>query len=333
MPASIGNRLARSACMAAVLVFTTTVTGCGGSASEPAVVRIGQAHIDAGTVKHWEHAIGLGAVVERSAKPPRESPHVRAIIFLITGNRLLEEARREGLTIPSSLVKRRFEDRLGDRSNRGDAKKSLASTGRTTADVEFEVRTALAASRLREAIFKRVPRPTEAEIASSYKQHHMLLYPQESRAVDLIEGAHSRSAAIALAKRLGPGQQFAELALHETVERSSPQEEEQSLNRHLAHAIFTAPLHKVTGPVSYIGKWVIFVVREVDRGPLGLPATTAEFTEHLLRARQQRALKAFIARYRREWQARTFCGAGYVVAGCSESGEKPELGMDPVAGT
>jgi hypothetical protein len=330
VPASIGNRTTRSVCIAVVLVFAGATAGCGGSASGPAVVRIGHSRIDADTIRHWEHAIGLGVDVASASKPPRESPHVQAVTFLINGNRVLEEARRKGLTIPSSAVKRSVEQRLDDLS-KGDAKKTLASTGRTIADVEFEARTALAASRLRETLFKRVPAPTEAEIASYYRQQHMTLYPEETRSADLIEGAPSRSAAIALAKRLDPGSQFAKLALHETVARASPVQEEQNFNGHLVHAIFTAPLEKIIGPVSYAGKWVIFVVRGVNRGPLGVPAITAEFTERLLSAHRQLALKAFIARYRREWRARTFCGAGYVVPGCSESHENSELEVDPLA--
>lgn len=332
MLVSIKSHIARPARGGFLLMVLATVLGCGRSTSAPAVLRVGKTRIDAATVRHWEGAIGLGAGITSHDALPGESRRTQAVHFLISGTRVIEEATSRGLAISSSAVRRRVEDTFGDLSNTSKIDRALASTGRTIADAEFEARVTLASSELREAILSRTPAATEAEIAKYYRRHHLVLYPQERRGVDLIEQLRSRKAAIALANRLGPGKQFTRLAVHETVERPTLQEEEQDLNGHLVHAIFAAPIHRISGPVAYVGKWVIFVVRKVDRGPLGFPGATAEIGARLIRARRQAALKDFLVRYRREWRTKTSCRTGYVVPGCSESDESPPSERDPLSG-
>ena len=294
------------------LVLMAGTGGCGKNASDAAVVRVGQTSIVATTVRHWERTISLGA-------------RAQALDFLISRNWLIGEAARQGLAIPDSAVRRRMEQRLGALSNTRKVNRALAATGQTISDVAFEARAALAIVQLRKAIFSRIPAPTETEIASYNRLHHRTPFREEVRLVDLIEQLKSRSAAIALANRLGPGQRFAKQAMRETVARPTPQEEEHDLNGHLVHAIFAAPAQKMAGPVSYLGNWVIFVVRHTDREPPEVP-------QGLLRTRQQQALAAFVSRYRRRWRAETVCRAGFIVSRCSERVEDLGSETDPLSG-
>lgn len=315
----------------AVLALPNVFIGCGQYSSPPALIRVGGTRIDASTIKHWEHTMRLNPPVTGSFV--RESYHTQTVDFLISGNRVIKEAARQGILISTGAVKRRSEGRLRELSHTGNIDKALASTGRSIADVEFEVRVALAASKLRGLIFSHVPGATEAEIVAYYNRHHLVPFPQERRVVDLIERSRSRAAAIAVARQLGSGQRFAKQAIHETVERPTPQEEEQDLNGRLMHTVFAAPIHKTVGPVDYFGKWVIFVVRDIDRGPLGSAQGTTEATEHILRARRQVALQAFILQYRREWRTKTYCRDGFVVPDCSESHASLGTVGDPLLDT
>jgi hypothetical protein len=319
LPAWNTNRIARMVGIGLVLAPTAGTMGCGKSASDPDAVRIGQIRIEPATVRHWERAISLRAAVTSSYGRSRASQRAQALDFLISSHWLIGEAARQGLALPLGAVRRRMEERLSALSHASNINRALAATGRTISDVEFEARAALAAVKLRETIFSHVPAATEAEIVRYYQGHRQDLFGQERRVVDLIETPKSRSAAISLASRLNPGQPFAKRAIHETVDRPTLQEEERNLNGHLVRAIFAAPLNRTAGPVSYFGKWVIFVVRGVERTPLGLPEATGSITETLLRIRRQHALKAFANRYRREWRSETICRTGFVVSECSES--------------
>jgi hypothetical protein len=315
-----------------VLALATSAVGCGESASRPAPVQIGQIRIEPATVKHWERAISLRAVVTHSSARSRDSQRAQAVKFLISGDWLIGEAARQGLALPPGAVRQRMEERLGALSNTSKIDMALAATGRTISDVKFEARAALAAVKLREVILSRVPAATEAEIARYYQGHRQDLLGQERRVVDLIETPKSRSAAISLAKRLNPGQPFAKRAIHETVDRPTLQEEERNLNGHLVRAIFAAPLNRTAGPVSYFGKWVIFVVRGVERTPLGLPEATGSIAETLLRIHRQHALEVFAMQYRREWRSKTTCRTGFVVSECSESRETLDPEATPLSG-
>jgi hypothetical protein len=222
-------------------------------------------------------------------------------------------------------------EQLGARSNTAKINKALKATGRTISDVEFEARAALSAAKLREAILRQAPVATEAEVADYYRSHRALFRP-ERRVVDLIEQLKSRPAAAALGSSLGPGPRFAKRAIHETVVRPTPQEEKRNFNGSLVHAIFAAPLHIVAPPVSYLGLWVVFVVRNSNRVVLRLPEATHTIAERLLTAHQQDALNAFAMKYQREWRARTTCRPGFIVPKCSESARSLQDEADPLSG-
>jgi hypothetical protein len=297
-----------------LLLITACNTGCGKSAS-PAVVRIEGANIDRPTIRHWEQTIKLDTVATASSPRSRQSRREQALEILISADWLAGEAVREGLPISSNVVRQVAEPRAAVSKVFGN----FTAAGLANPDAEFLARAVLAAQEIRRAIFNRLPAATEAEIAGYYAKHHRMLHREETRTVHLIEQLRSRSAALALARRLGTGQRFANSTGEETVNAQTPQEEKSNLDGGLVRAIFSASPHKLGGPVRYAGHWVIFVVQSVNHGPYILPAGATAVTEMLNKAHRQAALKAFFSRYQREWKAKTTCRAGFVVPDCSES--------------
>lgn len=313
--------VSKRAGIALALLLTLSGTGCGKSASDPAVVRVGKLDIDRATVAHWERAIKLGAVAPPPFSQPRQSAREQALNFLISAYWLTGEAAQEHITISSESVKQLAKS--SSASLLRTRRKSHDATGSANPDTEFIARAILAGRKIREAIINRVPAPTEAEIVDYYKRHHQTLVREETRNTDLIEQLKSRPAALALAKQLGMGQPFASRAIHEKVISQTPGEEERNFDGGLVHAIFAAPLHKLGGPVRYAGNWVIFIVRSVDYGSYVLPADATTVGERLQEARRQDTLRAFRAKYAHEWKARTICHTAYIVSRCSESSETP----------
>jgi hypothetical protein len=332
---SVASRTSKMLGVGVALLLTVSSAGCGKSAPDPAVVRIGDVSISRSTVAHWERAITTGTVATVSSRNPRQSPREQALELLIMANWLSGESAREGLTISSDAVERLAKEPLTALSKTTG---KPASTGAANPDTELIARATLTEQKLREAAFSRAPATTETELASYYARHHKALLREETRTADLIEQLPSRSSALALAKKLGTGRQFTAKALHETVNRETsgkqerplgggsetvhretPGAQETSFNGGLVAAIFAATPHQLGGPVEYVGHWVIFVVRSVAFGPYAFPADATAIEDMLNKAHQQAALKAFFARYRREWKAKTICRAGFIVAGCSES--------------
>jgi hypothetical protein len=297
------------------MILATTATGCGGSSkNEPAVIHIGTAQIGESTVLHWERAIRLGGV-----SAPGTSDRTKAIAYLISGNWAIEEAAKAGPEVPSDAVKQWTDERLGAKSqSRRDAEKELAAKGQDIQDLEFEAKVALSLARLRERTWNQVPVSSQAEI-QSYYEHHPKLFFRESRPTDLNEKSKTRASAIALAKKLGTGRRFSQGAIHEVVTEALRAEKEHEKAGGLARAIFAAQANKPGGPVLYDRKWVIFVVRHIDRESLSLASVSKQIGARLRNARQLQTLEAFASQYRREWSAKTVCGAGFVAPGCSES--------------
>lgn len=285
-------------------------------------------------MEHWAHAIDLGGTIISSSGQFGRNDRAQAVDYLISSNWLIGEAAKYRLTAPQSTVKRAIEERLGPLAHRqGEIETELASMGQTISDVEFEVRAALSAAKLREAIFGLVPAVTQTEIASYYERNRTL-FRRERRVVDLIEGLESRAAAIALANGLGGGQRFAQRAVREIVPRPSLWQEEHANNGRLVRAIFAATVGKIAGPASYNGLWVMLIVRRIHPGGVRpLAEVRGDISEYLTESHRRSALAAFMAKYRREWSAKTTCRTELVVPECSEYRGSIESEANPLLDT
>ena len=270
-------------------------------------------------MRHWERTIRLQTELASGKPDTGYGAHVQALEFLISANWLVAEAAREGLRTSSAALKRQAREQNALLSK--TLGKPLAATGRSSTDVEFEARATLAAEQLRDAVSRRVPPVTEADIASDYQKRHRDLFRHETRVVDLIEQIKTRAEAIALAQRLGTGEQFTARALHETVDRPMGKVPAYALDHDLLRAIFDAPIEQVAGPVKYVGRWVILVVRNASQGAYVLPADAERVAARLDKRRRQRAFTAFLSQLQHRWKARTICRIGFVVPMCAESHE------------
>jgi hypothetical protein len=302
------------------LLLAGGLCGCAGARSSPVVIHVGMATIDRATVDHWTRAIELGSAIEGVLGRSSSTPRQKALDFLISANWAIAAAAERGLGISDGAVARGLMEKIeGAPDGRSEFEKEIAATGQTLEDVRLEVRAALAASRLREHISKGVAPVTRRQVAAYYEHHLQSFRVPDRRLVDLIEAIHGYANAVALGRRLGPGERFAKRALHESVARQTSDEAAHRENHQLVHAIFTATPGRVAKPVSFNNAWVILVVRKLVPGhirPLG--KVYAEIAERLSGERRHRALTSFLEAYRREWTARTRCLPGFVVQKCSE---------------
>jgi hypothetical protein len=313
---SASNQLSKTTAVSLALLAIACGTGCGTSATNPTVVRIGNVSIDRSTVRHWEQAIKLGPGTSASSRSSRQSARTQALQLEIMAAWLTGEASRKYLTVSSAAVKQRA-DELG----------KLTATGRATIDAEFVAKMILTAQKIRAAVLSSVAPAGEAEIASYYTMRHRPLSREEVRTADLIEGLKSRSAGLAFVKRFGTGRQFASRSTREYVHAQAVLKDAHTRGGGLGLAIYAAPLHKLGGPIRYLGHWAMFVVRAVNPGPYILPAGA---TAVVNRVRQRAALDAFFARYQREWKAKTICDRGFIVANCSEVLEELPPSANPL---
>jgi hypothetical protein len=326
--------------LATALLLAAGLTGCGivsgdtvsdssSNSSEEVVVRVGDTTINRGEVDHWASAIergnSVGTALGRTSGTPRE----RALEFLIPSHWIIGEAESQGLSISEASVERGLREKIRAAPNgRPEFQEELSSTGQTLADVRLEVKSTLAVTSVRDAVAKRVPRVTGAEVASYYTHHRRSFFLPDRRVVYLIEGIHDYAHAVALARQVRPGTRFAMPWFRELVSRSP----EVADRGKLAHMIFAATPGRVAGPTMFFGHWVLAVVKKlIPAAVQPLAAVRGELSKTLAVERRERALKRFAAAYVRKWTGRTLCSPGYVVRKCSQNQGAP-VNENPLMG-
>ena len=87
----------------------------------------------------------------------------------------------------------------------------------------------------------------------------------------------------------------------------------------VGEALFSAPVHKVEGPIKYATSG--FVVFEVEKEnaekvqPLG--EAEAQIKAQLQQQTQEEVFGRFVSDFQGLWRSRTFCAGGYTVEKCS----------------
>jgi hypothetical protein len=277
------------------------------------------------TVARWEAALSRGAVTVTQIRLSADRRE-QALDYLIAGHWLISEAEDQNLAVSPEAIQQRTAEQLGPLSNEAGVDRALKRMGLTLEDVQFKAQAELSAEALRQKVSEGVPDLSHTYLAGYYKAHQSSLW-HEYRIVDLVEHLLSRSAALTAAKRLGTGRRFTERAIHEIVLQLIGSEAAHAVNRELVHAIYAAPAGQISQPIFYAGLWIIFIVRSIRHSPLPLSVVEPAVQRAAKQGRVLSAFEQFFSRHRREQQAQTTCGKGYVVPGCSQSGEQ----LDPEA--
>ena len=304
-----------------VVIIIALGVGCGVAARpSPTVVRVGGVPITEATVNHWANGIRLGSAVGVSLGRSRGTPREKALSFLISSTWLTGEAKARGITVSNDAVKHALRERIESvPGGRKELEEELTSTGETTSDVEFELRAALTAARIRAAVSGAVPNATRLDVTQYYRRNNAQYRIPERRVVDLIESIRSRSAAVALGERLGPGSRFTHLALREEVARQTPEEAAHRDNGGRVRAIFAARFGVVAEPAKFNDAWVLIVARKSIRSTMTpLIAVRDRIAERIDGQRRRVAISNFTKSYTDRWRMRTDCRAGFIVPKCAQ---------------
>ncbi len=300
------------------------LVGCGSSGPGPTAVEVERAVISKQAVDHWTSVIGRGAVIASVTDPFVQSPRQRALTLLINSNWLIGEAARDGLH-PShaqieSLVREQQESMPGGAR---EFQAVLGESGETSADAEFEARARWAAAVLAQRLTVAVDRRATMQVTSRavtqfYRAHLARYHLREQRFYDLIERIPSRAEAVALAKRLGAGDRFAERASKERPFR--PRTFARLPGQAIVYrAVFSAHVGVLTGPLPLQGAWSLFVLRRIRPPRVQRVSEVREAIEgRLLASARERVRRQLVANYRRRWVAQTDCRSGYVVQKCRQ---------------
>jgi parvulin-like peptidyl-prolyl isomerase len=208
--------------------------------------------------------------------------------------------------------------------------KFLKTSRFTKADVLDRVKLQLLSTQIQEAITKRAPPATDAEIADYYETAKDAQYTTaESRDVRVIvnkDKAQVEAAKAALEKDDSPAS-WKKVATKYSEDPTTKAkgglqqaltEELLASQEALKSAIFDNPTGVLVGPVDVEGKFFVVEVDKLNPAKVkSLEEVSAEIKAQLTQQVAQEAFSEFVAEYQSKWQSRTFCAGAYVIERCA----------------
>jgi hypothetical protein len=315
-----------------VVAFTLSMLcafGCGTADPGPVALRIGDQVLSEHLVDHWTTVFSHGGAPAGVPQPPHQAARQQALSFLILSSWLIDEAAEHGLRLARHDLERRVQERQEAVPNgRAEFQASLRASGRTIADVEFEIDAQWAAAADRRRLLTRAGETarsavTSATVASYYRRNIARYRRGERRDFDIAERIPSKSAASRVAMQIRHGKPFTGPRYDESFERP-PNFNGSGGKGPFLRAVFSAKVGALEGPLPLNQEFALFVLRRVRPATTQPLATVSRSIEaRLVAARRAQAFKAVLVEYEQRWRARTFCGPRYIVPQCNRSPGTP----------
>lgn len=260
--------------------------------------------------------------------------------FLISSSWVLDEGKSLNVKLSDKEVHKQFEKiKTSQFPKASEFEKFLQTSGQTVSDLLLRVKLNLLSQKIESAITKKKSKITEAQISKYYNENKSRFGTPEKRSVDIIL-AKDEGTAKAAKKEVESGKSFASVAKAKSIDPTSkakggllPEvvkgEEEKSLDT----AIFSASKNVLSGPVKTPFGYYVFEVKSVTPGnqqPLSKVKSTIK--TQLASQHRQTALSSFVKEFKKKWQGKTECRAGFVVADC-KSYKAPKTTSTPPATT
>jgi parvulin-like peptidyl-prolyl isomerase len=247
--------------------------------------------------------------------------------YLIASNWVIGGAAEEGVAVSAAEVERAY-GTLAHQEFPSEAqlRRFTARTGRTAADVQFQLRVNLADAKIRSRLIKQAGDLSEASVAGYYRTHLQRFRVGERRDLYIIR-AKTKTQAIQARRAIEAGGSFARVARRTRLQQ--PIGAKNGLlygltpnlfaEKRLNDAIFAARPGVLSGPVAISLGYYVFAVETVHpEHQESLAQVAPGLRRQLLNERRETALVDFIKRWRATWKARTSCSPGYVMRKCRQ---------------
>jgi foldase protein PrsA len=244
--------------------------------------------------------------------------------FLISSSWVLGEASSLGVKVSDKEVKKQFEKiKTQQFPKSAEFEKFLKTSGQTVSDLLLRVKLNLLSTKIQQKIIKEKSKVSQAEIAKYYKENPKRFGVAEKRDL-LIILTKTEAQAKSAKQEVESGKSFESVAKKVSIDPTSKSnggklpgvvkgQEEKALDA----AVFSAQKGKLTGPVKTPFGYYIFEVQKITPGSQQtLKQAEASIKAQLTATHQQKALSTFVKEFKKKWQGKTECRAGYVVADC-----------------
>lgn len=300
---------------AAILVTWTAACGAGSSS---VVARVGEATITQTTLDHWTRVLTAGG--KGSSAGERHEMRKQVLDFLIASHWTINEAAARGLTVSQQEIHQQLNVAQSEAFPAGEteAHEFLKETGETPADLEFEARADLAASKLRELVVKRATAVTRRQVEDYYGRHSQNFAVPELRRAE-ITNRKTKAAGEQVRRAVEAGANIATGLQRKVGEQWITVTSLPGQHNWIETAIYAAKPHVLVGPVKLHADYFVF---RIDRVIPAMRRTLAQvegsIRKRLVDEARHSALAVFVAEWSSKWRARTDCRPGYVVQKCRQ---------------
>lgn len=257
--------------------------------------------------------------------------------FLLSSAWVLGEAESQGVKVNDAEVRKQFEQIKNQQFPKAEEfKKFLASSGQTVSDLLLRVKLNLLSSKIQQKVSKEKGTVTEAQVKKYYEEHKSQFGTPEKRNIKIIL-TKTEAQANKAKQEIESGKSFSSVAKSVSIDPTSKAkggeitgvvkgEEEKALDE----AIFSAPKNKLGGPVKTpFGYYIYEVTGSTTGNQQTLAQAQSTIKQQLTAQQQQQALSKFVKEFRKRWESKTECRAGFVVQDCKGYKKPPEPAITP----
>jgi foldase protein PrsA len=373
--------------LAAVAVLV--VSGCGDSVPANGVAKVGDTVITKTEFNHWLNAAAhqqaaaapgqpvvvpdppnfTRCVIAKQKQPvPKGTPKPKSsdlksqcqqeynglrdqtMQFLISAQWLLKEADKRKLKVSDAEVQKNFEDQKKQSfPKESDYQAFLKSSGRTEADLKFQVKVSLLTNQIQQNVVKGKGNVSQSEVTTYYNKNKSRFAQPQTRDLLVVLTKKQGDAQAAL-KAVKSGQSWSSVAKKYSTDQASKAQggklqgvSKGQQEKAFDQAIFSAKIGQVEGPVkTQFGYYVFKVTKDHPASQQTLAQASQTIRNILKSQKQQTALNGFVKDFQKHYKDETNCAKGFVVQSCSNapksksktpaSGASPQTGGAPQQG-
>ena len=250
--------------------------------------------------------------------------------FLISAEWLQQEAKKRGVTATPEEVKKTFEEQKKQAfPKEKEYQEFLKSSGRTEADLLFQVRLSVLTNELQAKVVEGKGDPSPKEIEDYYNENKERFSTPESRDLQVVLTKKESDAEKAKAE-LEDGKPWKDVVKkysEDTASKSQggklPGVTKGTQEKAFDDAIFGAQKGELEGPVKTQFGYYVFEVTKVTPATQQTLEQASDTIKNLLKSQeQQEALNDFVKDFQKRYRDETVCAEDYKTSQC-KNGPKP----------
>ena len=278
------------------------------------------------------------AQLKTQCKQEYEGLRNQVLQLLVSLQWIQREANDLGIKVTDADVKKSFDQQKKQSFPKdADYQKFLKTSGYTNEDIMRRVRLDLLSNKIRDNVTKGKDKVSAAQIQAYYDKNKARFAQPEQRDLRIVLTKAKDKADQAKAA-LDSGESWKDVAKKYSIDTQSkkdggklPPVSKGQQEKALDDAIFNAKKGELVGPVKTQFGYYDFLVNKITpASQQSLQQATPTIKQLLAAQNQQKALDAFVKKFRTKWKDKTECREGYTTPDC-KNGPKATPDAEPAA--